>query len=243
MRIAVLGVGLIGGSIGLAAKRRLGAKVSGFDPDADARERALERDTVDRGDRHDRRGGRRCRGGLLRCARRSSSGTGLRGALSKWRADGGHRRWLHQGGAGGRGARAARGALHRRAPAGRRRDRRGRERARGPVRGGALVPDAHRALQRPPVRPAPACDRRPRRPSPGDRRRRPRPADGDRQPPSARDRQRAGSAGGCGGGRGVRAPARGWSELPRHNPGRGGEPSGVGRHLRHQPRGGGARGR
>ena len=50
MRIAVLGVGLIGGSIGLAAKRRLGAEVSGFDPDPAALERALERDTVDRVD-------------------------------------------------------------------------------------------------------------------------------------------------------------------------------------------------
>jgi prephenate dehydrogenase len=48
MRIAVLGVGLIGGSIGLAAKRRLGAEVSGFDPDPAARERALALDTVDR---------------------------------------------------------------------------------------------------------------------------------------------------------------------------------------------------
>jgi prephenate dehydrogenase len=50
MRIAVLGVGLIGGSIGLAAKRRLGAEVSGFDPDPVARERGLERETVDRMD-------------------------------------------------------------------------------------------------------------------------------------------------------------------------------------------------
>jgi prephenate dehydrogenase len=50
MRIAVLGVGLIGGSIGLAAKRRLDAEVSGFDPDPGARERALERETVDRMD-------------------------------------------------------------------------------------------------------------------------------------------------------------------------------------------------
>jgi prephenate dehydrogenase len=47
MRIAVLGVGLIGGSIGLAAKRRIGAEVSGFDPDPAALERALERQTVD----------------------------------------------------------------------------------------------------------------------------------------------------------------------------------------------------
>jgi prephenate dehydrogenase len=42
VRIAVLGVGLIGGSIGLAARRRLDAEVAGFDPDREAAERALE---------------------------------------------------------------------------------------------------------------------------------------------------------------------------------------------------------
>jgi prephenate dehydrogenase len=42
MRIAVLGVGLIGGSIGLAARRRLGAEVAGFDPDRELLERAAE---------------------------------------------------------------------------------------------------------------------------------------------------------------------------------------------------------
>ena len=47
MRIAVLGVGLIGGSIGLAAKRRLGAEVRGFDPDPAAREHGLQRQTVE----------------------------------------------------------------------------------------------------------------------------------------------------------------------------------------------------
>jgi prephenate dehydrogenase len=47
MRIAVLGVGLIGGSIGLAARRRLGAEVAGFDPDPAILERALERDALD----------------------------------------------------------------------------------------------------------------------------------------------------------------------------------------------------
>jgi prephenate dehydrogenase len=40
MRIAVLGVGLIGGSIGLAARERLDAEVAGFDPDGDLLERA-----------------------------------------------------------------------------------------------------------------------------------------------------------------------------------------------------------
>jgi prephenate dehydrogenase len=48
MRIAVLGVGLIGGSIGLAARRRLHADVSGFDPDADLLERASELGAIDR---------------------------------------------------------------------------------------------------------------------------------------------------------------------------------------------------
>lgn len=36
MRLAVLGVGLIGGSAGLAARERLGADVTGWDPDAEA---------------------------------------------------------------------------------------------------------------------------------------------------------------------------------------------------------------
>lgn len=47
MRIAVLGVGLIGGSVGLAARRRSGAEVVGFDPDAATLERALELGALD----------------------------------------------------------------------------------------------------------------------------------------------------------------------------------------------------
>ena len=47
-RIAVLGVGLIGGSIGLAAGERLeDATVTGWDPDPRALERALERGAID----------------------------------------------------------------------------------------------------------------------------------------------------------------------------------------------------
>jgi prephenate dehydrogenase len=42
VRVAVLGVGLIGGSIGLAVRKRLGAEVAGFDPDGAILERALE---------------------------------------------------------------------------------------------------------------------------------------------------------------------------------------------------------
>jgi prephenate dehydrogenase len=47
MRIAVLGVGLIGGSIGLAARARLDAEVAGFDPDRDLLDRATELEAID----------------------------------------------------------------------------------------------------------------------------------------------------------------------------------------------------
>jgi prephenate dehydrogenase len=40
--VAVLGVGLIGGSIGLAARRRTGAQVIGYDPQAEVLSRAVE---------------------------------------------------------------------------------------------------------------------------------------------------------------------------------------------------------
>jgi prephenate dehydrogenase len=49
MRIAVLGVGLIGGSIGLAARGRLGAEVVGFDPDRGTIDRAVDAGAIDRG--------------------------------------------------------------------------------------------------------------------------------------------------------------------------------------------------
>ncbi len=48
MRAAVLGVGLIGGSIGLAAKERLGAEVVGWGPRRPTLERAVELGAVDR---------------------------------------------------------------------------------------------------------------------------------------------------------------------------------------------------
>jgi prephenate dehydrogenase len=47
MRIAVLGVGLIGGSIGLAARSRASARVRGYDPDPDVRARALALGAID----------------------------------------------------------------------------------------------------------------------------------------------------------------------------------------------------
>jgi prephenate dehydrogenase len=45
-RLAVVGLGLIGGSVGLAARERLGAEVIGFDPDPEVRAKALERGAV-----------------------------------------------------------------------------------------------------------------------------------------------------------------------------------------------------
>jgi prephenate dehydrogenase len=47
VRIAVIGVGLIGGSVALAARERLQATVTGFDPDAEALRAALERGALD----------------------------------------------------------------------------------------------------------------------------------------------------------------------------------------------------
>jgi prephenate dehydrogenase len=47
MKIAVLGVGLIGGSIGLAARRRLGAEVVGYDPDRAVAGLGVEEGAVD----------------------------------------------------------------------------------------------------------------------------------------------------------------------------------------------------
>jgi prephenate dehydrogenase len=48
MRIAIVGVGLIGGSIALAARERLGAAVTGVDHSAAATEAALSRGALDR---------------------------------------------------------------------------------------------------------------------------------------------------------------------------------------------------
>ena len=48
MRIAVVGVGLIGGSIALAARERLDAEVSAYDVDRSALDAALERGAIDR---------------------------------------------------------------------------------------------------------------------------------------------------------------------------------------------------
>jgi prephenate dehydrogenase len=47
VRVGLLGLGLIGGSVGLAAKERLGAHVVGFDPDPEVRVRAAALGAVD----------------------------------------------------------------------------------------------------------------------------------------------------------------------------------------------------
>ena len=47
MRVSVLGVGLIGGSIGLASRRRAKAEVCGYDPDEGVRAKALELGAID----------------------------------------------------------------------------------------------------------------------------------------------------------------------------------------------------
>ena len=46
MKVAVVGVGLIGCSIGLAARQRLGAHVVGYDPSAGALEAAIARGAI-----------------------------------------------------------------------------------------------------------------------------------------------------------------------------------------------------
>ncbi len=47
LRVAVLGVGLIGGSIGLGARSRADAHVAGYDPNGDALSLAIERGAID----------------------------------------------------------------------------------------------------------------------------------------------------------------------------------------------------
>jgi prephenate dehydrogenase len=48
VKLAVIGVGLIGGSIGLAARERLGASVIGFDASSEALRQAVKRGALDR---------------------------------------------------------------------------------------------------------------------------------------------------------------------------------------------------
>ena len=111
--VAVVGVGLIGGSIGLAARERAGAQVRGWDPHDAVREAALERGALtdacgSLAEAVERRG-RRVRGSPGGCA----AGHGGGGTGGGGRGLRGHRRRLDQAVGGGRRRRPA---LRRRAP-------------------------------------------------------------------------------------------------------------------------------
>ena len=153
MRIAVLGVGLIGGSIGLAAREHVeGAEVVGFGRDPERLRAAADLGAIDRAAGL-ARGGARGRLAVLRLRARSARLPELVRARARRRRRRlrGHRRRLDQAGAGRRDRRSA---LRRRPPDRRRRDRRRRARARRPVPGRRLVPDAAADVRRAALRAA-----------------------------------------------------------------------------------------
>ena len=235
MKIAVLGVGLIGGSIGLAARRRLDAEVAGFDPDAGTRRRRRSSWARSARLRHRRRGLRRAPSSSS-ARRRSAALPGLVaealeatgegavvtdvGSTKRLIADALADAPRFVGGHPLAGAETA-----------------GVENARADLFEGARwyltpTPGTEGLALRPPA----ARDRRAGRPAAGDRRRRPRPADGDGQPPAARARQRPRRAGGRGARGRIGPAARGRPQLSRHDARRRRQPGDLGRHLRHQPR-------
>ena len=137
LHVAVLGIGLIGGSIGLAARARAGARVSGWDPDPDVRARALQLHAVDA-----------CEpdiagavtgadivfvaapvGALVQSARAALASAGPQAIVTRRRLDQARRRRGH-----------IRSALRRRPSARRRSGLRRGARSRGPVRRSRLVP-------------------------------------------------------------------------------------------------------
>ena len=126
MKVAVLGVGLIGGSIGLAARARLeDAEVVGFDRDTGDRwtgRSSSARSTAPPTRRRAPATG--ADAGLLRAPVGGACRAGRRGARGRGRGRRRHRRRLDQARARRRARR--RRALHRRPPAGGRRDRRRR---------------------------------------------------------------------------------------------------------------------
>ena len=234
MRIAIVGVGLIGGSIGLAARERLGAEVVGFDPapgvlDGGARRRRARprgagrrrpRSTAPRRRSSPRRSARCPPPSRRRWrppARTASSPTSARPsatvveAVRDERFIGGH----PLAGAANAGVRHARaelfdGATWYLTPT--------REHARHALRA-----------------PAPAAVR-PRRAPRGARRRDARPHARDRLAPAARARQRARRPGGARAVRGGRAAARDRPELPRHHARRRRQHGDLARHLPRQRR-------
>ena len=214
VRIAIVGVGLIGGSVGLAARERLGAEVTGWDPAPGVLDAALEVGAIDRAAPDAGRGARRRRGGVRRRARRRAPRhrarrAGRRGG--RLRRD---RRRLDQA---HRGRLGRRRALHRRAPARRRRQRRRAPRARRAVRRRHLVPDADADHARHALRAAAPAAVGARRAARGARRRHARPHARHGLPPAARAGQRARRAGRARADRGGRAAPRDRPELPRHH--------------------------
>ena len=138
---AVLGVGLIGGSIGLAARRRPGAYVVGYDGEASALSSAVELGAIDEPAFAISDAVRDADvvfvatpvGAATDIARAGSGGGGLRLRGQRCRLDQARDR-----------RRDLRPAFRRRPSAGGRRDRRRGRRARGPVRGRHLVSHARR---------------------------------------------------------------------------------------------------
>ncbi len=234
MRIAVLGVGLIGGSIGLAAKRRLGRRGRRVRPrrrrPSSARSSSarwtVAADSV----------AEAVRGAdVVFCAAPVGALPELvaRGARRRAARRGRHRRRLDQARA---GRRARAGA--RRASASSAATRWPAPRPRGSRTRAADLFEGARWYLTPTERSSGVhYDRLQRavadlgaRPQAIDAETHDR-ADGDGQPPAARARQRARRTGGRGARRGVRAPARGGAELPRHDPRRGRQPARSGRDI------------
>ena len=235
----VVGLGLIGGSVGLAARERPSAHVVGFDPDprgAGARRWSGARSTSRSTTRAARRGRRR-RWSPRRSARwRRRSATAC-DALSPARSSPTSARPSARS-----SPRNARDPLHRRAPAGGRGGRGRRARARRPVRRRHLVPDAARRLRGHPAGAPAPLRRRPRRGADDHRRRRPRPPDGRRSPTCRTSSPTCSS-------RRPRA-ALGDEAIPVVGPSfrdatrvAGANPRAVGRDLRRQPRRGPRRAR
>ena len=206
MRIAVIGVGLIGGSVALAARERLERLGRRLRPVA--RGAARRRSRAARSTAPPRRVADAVDGAeavFVAAPGRRAAGARRRGAGRRRRRLRGHRRRLDQ--ARDR-RRPRRPPVRRRPSAGRRRDRRRRARPRRPVRRGDLVPDARGVAPRASSTSAcTGCCTALGRPADGDRRRDPRPDARRRLAPAPRARQRARRPGGRHAGRRRRAAA------------------------------------
>ena len=217
LKVAVLGVGLIGGSIGLAARELVeGAEVVGFGRDSRKLERARELGAIDTAAAslpEAVEGADLC----FACAPVGALPGQVRAALDAAGPDtvvtdvGSTKGDLLRG----RGRRPLRG----RAPDRGRRDGGSRARARGPLPGCALVPHAARALPGAALRaPTPLRHRR-RSAARGSGSGHPRPAGGGVQSPAPRSGQPARLPGRRAAVRARRRAAPRGAELPRHDPG------------------------